>query len=74
MSRHLIKHTYKIVSKHMKRCSTSLVMKEMQIKITMKYCYRSIIMVKIKMSEVLKVGKDVEPLEPLYIAHGFAKW
>ena len=45
----------------MKRCSTSLVMKEMHIKITMKYCYRSIIMVKIKKSEVLKVGKDVVP-------------
>ena len=58
----------------MKRCSTALVMKEMQIKITMKYCYRSIIMVKIKKSEVLKVGKDVEPLELLNVAHGFAKW
>ena len=31
-------------------------------------------MVKIKKSEVLKVGKDVEPLEPLYVACGFAKW
>ena len=50
------------------------IMKEMQIKITTKYCYSSIIMVKIKKSEMLRVGKDPEQLKLLYITHRFAKW
>ena len=58
-------------NKHMKRSSTSMTIRKMQIKTTVKYHHTSIIIAKIKNSN--SAGKDEETLDLSYIAYGNAK-
>ena len=54
LNRHLIKQDVQVAEKHLKRCSTSYVIKEMQIKITMRCRYRRISMAKIQNTDNIK--------------------
>ena len=56
----------------MKRCSTSLVNREMQIKTTVRYHLTLVRMAAIKKSQTINAGKSVEEREPSYTVGGNA--
>ena len=69
LNRHFTEEEIQMTNKHMKRCSTSLVIKEMQFEITM-WCH----FMPTRMAIVQKIGKDREKLEPSHTAGGNVKW
>ena len=58
--------------KHMKRCSTSLLIREMQIKTTMRYHLKPVRMAAIKSLQTINAGEGVEKKEPSYAVGGNA--
>ena len=61
-----------MVNKHMKRCSTSLIIREMQIKTTMRYHFTPVRMAAIQKSKTVNAGEGVEKKEPSYTVGGNA--
>ena len=57
----------KMASRHMRRCSTSLIIREMQIKTTKRYCLLTPVrMAIIKSLQITNAGEGVEKREPSY--------
>ena len=57
----------------MERCSTLLVIREMQIKTIKRYYFTSTRMAIIKKQKITSVGEDAEKLQPSYTAGGNVK-
>ena len=72
LDRYFSKEDIQMVNKHMKRCSISLIIREMQIKTTMRYHFMPARMAAIQSLQAINAGEGVEKREPSHTIGGNA--
>ena len=70
INRHFFKEDIQKANKHMKRCATSLIIREMQIKTAMRYHFMTVRMAAIQSLQAINAGEGVEKREPSYSVGG----
>ena len=72
LNRHFSKEDIQMTNKHMERCSTSFIVRETQIKSTMRYHLMPVRMAAIKSQQTINAGEGVEKREHSYTVGGDA--
>ena len=73
LNKHLSKDI-QIANKHLKRCATLLINREMQIKTSMRYHLTPVRMAIIKSLQTINAGEGMEKREPSYTVGGNENW